>query len=140
MQLVVDASIVFTALTGRGVTKDIIFSNDVELYAPEDLLDEIEEHWPRIKELSGLSEENLVRLFELIKLRTSIVQRNAFDVMLKEAVSLIDKEDAPYIALSLALGKIAVWSNDSDLKRQQSVPVSTTSELVSHLKPESGLS
>ena len=84
MQLVIDASVVFTALTGSGTTKDVIFSKNVELFAPDNLLEEIVEHWLRIKGISGLSEQQLRRLFELIKSRISIAPKSAFDSKLKE--------------------------------------------------------
>lgn len=44
MELIVDASVLFTALIGTGVTKDIIFSKEVTLYAPEYLFEELAEH------------------------------------------------------------------------------------------------
>ncbi len=53
MDLVIDASIVFTGLTGVGITKEIIFSDFIVLYSPEFLFDEIDKYKSRITELSG---------------------------------------------------------------------------------------
>lgn len=55
MELVIDATILFCGLMGKGVTKDIIFSEFIRLYSPEYLFDEFEEHKSRIKNISGLS-------------------------------------------------------------------------------------
>lgn len=59
MELVIDASIVFTAIAGKGVTKEIIFSSSIKLYAPEHLFEEVEEHKDRLAEMSGLPENEL---------------------------------------------------------------------------------
>lgn len=44
MNLIIDATVIFTALIGTGVTKEIIFSPEVHLSCPEFLQEEIEEH------------------------------------------------------------------------------------------------
>ena len=46
--------------------------------------------------------------------------------LLKDSTTI---EDAPYIALSLAL-RIPLWSNDSALQEQTSTEVITTTELI----------
>lgn len=134
-KLIVDATVLFTALTGRGVTKDIIFSNVVTLYSPEYLFEEFEEHKPRIKELSALSSNELDILFEKLKSRITPVPKKQFERFLKEANKLVtDKDDTEYVALSLSMNKTAIWSNDTDFKEQSIVKVLTTSELVKYLK------
>ena len=67
VELIVDATIIFIALTGKGITKNILFSKSVRLYAPKLLFDEIEDHKSRIKILSRLSSEELENLLELLK-------------------------------------------------------------------------
>ncbi len=99
MDLVIDASIVFTAISGKGVTKEIIFLDALKLHAPEHLADEI-----------GAN---------------SIIS---------------DKDDTEYLALSLSMNGVPIWSNDDHFKKQNSVEVFTTSELVSELKAKGILS
>lgn len=135
MELVIDASVLFTGLMGRGVTKDIIFSDVVILYAPEYLFDEFEEHKSRIKELSGLSLKELDLVFKKLKARITPVSKEQFERFLREANTLIsDKDDTEYVALSLAKNKTPIWSNDPHFKEQSIIKVFTTSELVKHLK------
>ena len=135
MELVIDASVLFTSLMGTGVTKDIIFSDAVTLYSPEYLFEEFEEHKQRIKELSGLSSKQLNALFEKLKGRIVSVPKEQFDIFLKEASTLIsDKDDREYVALSLSMNKTPIWSNDPHFKKQSCIEVLTTSQLVQRLK------
>ena len=66
--------------------------------------------------------------------RIEFVPEKIFITFIKKAISLAaHAEDAPYIALSLAL-KIPLWSNDSELKEQSAVTVFATGKLIKLLK------
>lgn len=134
MKLIIDAGVLFTALIGKGVTKEIIFSNLIKLYAPEYLFEEIEKHKPEIKENSGLSSEDFNFLFTKLKSKIKIVARKDFDMFLSKANELIlDKDDIEYLALALSK-KMPIWSNDKGFKGQLVVKVFTTSELTKYFK------
>ena len=135
MELIVDATIIFTGFIGTGVTKDIIFSGMVELYSPEYIFDEVEEHKSRIISLSALSENEVDELLDEFKSKIKVISKEKFERFLLEANSLIsDKDDTEYLALSLFMNKKPIWSNDSNFKEQSVVKVFTTTELVIHLK------
>ena len=135
MELIIDASILFTALIGTGVTKDIMFSEEVTLYAPEYLFEEFAEHRKRVEELSGLTANDFESLLEKLKLVIKPVPKEQFEKFLKEAYKMVSAEgDTEYIALSLSMNKVPVWSNDVHFKKQSDVKVFDTAELVSHLK------
>ena len=44
MDLVIDANILFAALIKRNVTSDLLFRNDLHLYAPEFIFEEFEKY------------------------------------------------------------------------------------------------
>ncbi|MBI2137766.1 hypothetical protein HYU12_04585 [Candidatus Woesearchaeota archaeon] len=135
MELVIDATILFTSLIGTGVTKDIIFSGTVMLYAPEYLFDELEKHKERVRELSGLARSEFDMLLENLKLAIQLVPKQNFDSFLKEANAMVsDKDDTEYVALALSMNKLPIWSNDPDFKEQSAVKVFNTAELFKHLK------
>ena len=151
MELIIDASILFTALVGTGVTKDIIFSKDVTLYAPEYLFEEFAEHRARIEKLSGLSAKDFDSLLETqigssrlgpvaaatweLKLVIKQVPKERFEGFRKEAHKTISAEDdTEYVALSLSMDKVPVWSNDIHFKKQSVIKAFNTAELVLHLK------
>lgn len=135
MKLVIDATVLLTGLIGTGVTKEIVFSKSVELYAPEYLFEEFEKHKSRIKVLSKLSSDEVNLIFEKLRNKIKSVPKEEFAKYLAEANSLIsDKEDTEYLALSLALNKMPIWSNDPHFKEQSKVKVFTTKQLVDKLK------
>jgi predicted nucleic acid-binding protein len=74
-------------------------------------------------------QELLNFLLEPIK----IIPEEEYNSFIAKAKQEIPFDDAPYLALSLAL-KIPIWSNDSAFKRQSLVKVYTTSELIKLLK------
>ena len=135
MDLVVDATIIFTGIIGKGVTKEVIFSKSVRLYSPKALFDEVEEHKPRIKPLSGLSSAELDELLDNLKSTINLFPLSKYEKFLEEANSLIsDPDDTEYLALSLSMNKCPIWSNDPHFKEQSLVEVFTTGELVKFLK------
>ena len=134
MELVIDAGIIFTWLTGFGVTKKIIFLKNLRLYSPNLLLEELNEHKQRIIELSSLCPNEIEELIELIKERISFIPENSFESFLEQANSSIpDKEDTSYLALALSKS-IPIWSNDSGFKKQSLAEVFNTKDLVEKLK------
>jgi predicted nucleic acid-binding protein len=141
VELVIDASTVFTAIAGTGVTKDIIFLGSITLFAPEYMLEEIAKHTARLAGVAGLTEEEVETVLELIKSRITLVPKEAFDTFLAKANALIpDKDDTEYLALSLSKNNTPIWSNDNHFKKQDIVPVFTTAELVAELKSRALLS
>lgn len=133
--LIVDSGILFTGLTGTGVTKTLLFSKNLKLFAPEYLFDELKEHLSRIKLLSFLSSSEVDLLISKLRSQINIVEKSKFEVFLNEANSLIsDPDDTEYLALSLAMNKCHIWSNDPHFKEQSAVQVFTTKELVEFLK------
>ena len=134
MELVIDAGIVFTGLTGLGITKKILFLRGLELYSSKQLLEELNEHKPRILKLSLLSSDEIEELLKLIEERITFVPEESFESFLEQANSSIsDKEDTSYLALALSKS-IPIWSNDMHFKQQSLIEVFNTKELVEKLK------
>ena len=50
------------------------------------------------------------------------------------AMASIDPEDVAYVATALAIPNDGIWSDDSHLKAQRTVPCITTRELVEALR------
>ena len=133
--LVVDFGIIFTGLTGKGVTKFLLFSKNLKLFAPEYLFEELKEHLSRVKLLSSLSSREIDSLISRLEGHINVVKKSEFEALLEEAKSLIsDPDDTEYLALSLSMNKCPIWSNDPHFKKQSLVRVFTTEELVEYLK------
>ena len=135
MELIVDANVLFSALIAlNNKTAEILFSDEVTLYAPEYLLSELAEHKEEILEKSGLNEEDLEIFISLICTRIKLIDFMEFKRYIKEALTITpDEDDSEYLALALKLN-CAVWSNDQKLKNQHKIKVITTSELVQMIR------
>jgi predicted nucleic acid-binding protein len=89
----------------------------VKLVSPSFLREEIDEHFNEIMEKTGLDEHTLRYLIsELLKL-IEIESKSRYEAFIKQAEETCsDKDDIPYLALSLSLGKAPVWSFDEKLR------------------------
>ena len=133
MELVVDANIIISALiSSSGKTSEMLFSDRLELYAPEYLLEEVGKHKKEISEKSRLSFEEISLLLSLISLNIKLIPFSEFKEFEEQASRICpDTNDIEYFALALKL-KCPLWSNDKSLKNS-SLKVLTTLELLKTL-------
>ncbi len=133
MQLIVDTNILASALIRNANTRRILLSPSLKLFLPEYSLDELRANWDFIIRKSKLSPAELEELL-LVLLRNIIVVTEPsytdFIPLAIEAMTAIDVEDAPFIALALSFHNDGIWSNDKDLERQSIVRVWKTEELL----------
>jgi len=89
----------------------------IKLVSPSFLDEEINEHFEEIMEKSGLDKPALKYLVsEMLKL-IEIEPRSKYEKFIDQAKGICsDKDDVPYLALSLFLGKVPIWSFDEKLK------------------------
>lgn len=135
MKLVVDANILIAALLKDSTTRELLLNENMELFGPEHLLNEIKHLLknPGIRKRLKLNDDDLHDLTSSILSRIEFVPEKFFISFIKESLSSVTHpEDAPYFALSLAL-KLPLWSNDSALKESSSIQVFNTSELIKFL-------
>ena len=137
MEFILDANPLFSALIKDSFTISVIVSEDVELYAPEFLLDEFLEHKEEILTKAKRTKKELNELVSDLKSIIHIIPKKEFELYLEEAGTLIsDEDDIPYLALALKLN-IPIWSNDKKLKKQNRVNVYSTKEIKDMLEKQS---
>jgi predicted nucleic acid-binding protein len=139
LELVIDANIVFSALLTDGTTRDLIFDSQLRLYAPEYLFSELNEHLLSDSELkrklSQTNEETSIILHELLG-TIQVLPLSDYRVFVKPALEICpDEFDVPYFALALSL-KIPIWSNDKRLKKQNTIQIFDTRDLLDLLGEE----
>ena len=135
MLFVVDATALFSVLIGKSFSSNILFKEGIDWYSPEFLKEELKEHKEEIMAKSSLKEDDFNTLIDLVFSQIKIVHEDVFRDKRELAKSLIsDPDDTEYLALSLALNKCPIWSNDPHFKEQSLVRVFTTEELVRFLK------
>ncbi len=135
MKLIVDANELFSAIIAKGKGRDtkkleILFSDEIELFAPVKLFSELEKYAEEIWAKAGLSDLDFNVFVGILKLRVRSVLTEEFSDKLKEAKEICPSEkDIPYFALALKLN-CPLWSGDKKLKEQEKIQVYNTKELV----------
>ena len=85
----------------------------VRLISPSFLKEEIDEHFDEIVEKSGLDSITLKYLFSEVLNLIEIVPKSKYEVFIAKAKRICsDKDNVPYLALSLYLDKAPIWSFD----------------------------
>ena len=130
MKLVVDMNVLFSFFRKYSTTRKLLTNSRLKLYSPVYALDELKEH---VDELMSKAKID-IGVFELyktiLKWFVEFVNVSEFKRFKEEAESIAaDPDDTQYLALALMLS-CPIWSNDKELKKQDSVKVISTSELL----------
>ncbi len=134
MDLVIDANVLFSALISKADTHDLLFSDDICLFAPEFLLTELEKYREEILIKSKLSTADLDLAIATMTSRIRLLPFEEFQHFIKKASAASpDEKDTEYFAVALKL-HCPIWSNDKKLKSQKEVKVMSTNELLKKLR------
>ena len=132
MQLIIDANILVAAFLKSATTRELIFDEEIELFAPEYFILEVNRTLKKDKFFrihTTLTKEEIEELLSFLFKPIKIIPEEEYFPLLKKAAQYVPFDDAPYLALSLAI-RIPIWSNDTALKKQSLIKVYTTAELV----------
>lgn len=119
MRLVVDTNILFSAFWKDSFTRKLLFSG-IELFAPLYALEELNQHEQEIRKKANIS------LMQFRQYRKELAMAVVF-VPFKEYsdhIKHFNNDDADFLALAMKLN-IPLWSNDSALKKEKVVVIST---------------
>lgn len=134
MRLVVDTNILFSLFKNSDSFKKFIKDNNLELYAPRKMFEELNKYSERICLISGLTLKDFSKIIDELPKIISFYEVDKKEV--KEILPYIeDPKDSPFIALALKLN-IPVWSEDRHFKKQNLVASYTFKELKEHLKDQ----
>ncbi len=137
MELIVDANVLIAAFLKSAITRELLFDDEVELFAPEYFALEIVQTTQKdkiLKKCLSLTKNEINDLLDFLLAPIKIIPEEEYSSFIEKAKQEIPFDDAPYLALSLAF-KIPIWSNDAAFKKQTLVKIYTTSELLKILKP-----
>ncbi len=130
MRLVVDANALFSALIKDSISSELLLSDELEICAPDFILEELEKHRPALLSKTHRSNEDFEELLWAFKESVKFLDSRDLSGFLDDAKRLSpDPNDAAYFAAAIALGA-AIWSNDKALKKQDKIRVYTTDELL----------
>ncbi len=118
--LVVDANVIIASLISKGTIFLLIKQLNrigIRLVSPSFLKEELYEHFNEIRERSGLEDAALKYLISELLNLIEVKPVSQYKMFMKEAEEICsDKNDVPYLALSLSSGKAPIWSFDKRLK------------------------
>jgi len=131
MQLVLDANILFRALIGKGKVLKILFSDKINLLAPEFLFEEFENNKSEIANKGKVSVLELKEILNLLKERIQIIPSEDISSLIKLKAKDISphSKDEAYFAVALAFNVI-IWSEEKSFKKQSEVKIYNTKDLV----------
>lgn len=131
MDIVIDANVLFSILIKRGITEELLFEEDLHIFAPEFIFEEFEKYADLILEKTKRTKEEFDKLMLILKKRIKIIPNEETEKYIHEAEKICpDKKDIDYFALALKM-KCALWSNDKVLKTKQNfVIVYSTKDMI----------
>ncbi|MFX0139695.1 MAG: PIN domain-containing protein [Candidatus Hodarchaeota archaeon] len=126
-----DANILFAALIKKSTTADLIITGNINLYAPEFLLDEFKKYEKTILNKTYRTEKEFKRFLDLLKRKITFIPYKKIIKFLDQGKKISpDPKDAIYFALALAINA-KIWSNDKRLKtKQKQIEVLTTADIL----------
>jgi len=134
MIIVIDANILFSALIKNSITAELIFNENLKIYAPEFIVEEFLKYEQEILKKIHRAKEEFITIMHQLKKIISVLPQEEYSAQMKEAKSISpDENDAMYFALALKLN-CGIWSNDKRLKEQKKVRVYSTSEIAGRNK------
>ena len=141
MFFVIDANIIFSVLIRGEFTLSLLYmlrNAGYKLVTPRIVLEEIEDNKGKILKYSRFFEDEIeFVLNDVLAKLVKPLPTSFFNASLQQASEICsDKDDVPYVALSLALDKAPIWSNDKTLLedcRKASIKVLSTEDVKSLL-------
>lgn len=136
MDLIVDANIIFSALIRHSVTAKLLFVDDLHLYAPEFLLDEVKKHHKYLSKKTHRSKEEFESVFAVLKRRIVFIPKDYIISYLEKADKISpDPDDSIYFAAALRMN-ISIWSNEKRLSKQDTIKIYSTQQLYEIYKSQ----
>lgn len=135
MFVVIDANELFSLLIkGNKSSKEIFFSKNLELIAPEFIIEEFARHKEELLLKTHRTEAEFLEVLSVFNDRIKLILEHDFCQFMPEALRLLPEhtKDAPYMAIALKFNCI-IWSEEKLLKKQSAVRVLNTNELFNEL-------
>ena len=139
MRLVIDTSILISALLKDSVTRQILLFSSIDFLLPEYAFEEIEKHKDNVSIRSGLSRGEIEIVLSLIIENITIIPASKLKPYMEKAhkiIGSIDPFDVPFVALALSIDNDGIWSNDKHFKNLKGIKIWKTSDIFNYLKSQ----
>ncbi len=132
MRIVVDTNRIIAALIKDGLSRSILFDKRFEFFTPDYTLEEIYRYEKEIRKKTRTTHEEFELLMSILFEKIEIVPIDIYSKFMEEArqIMKVDPDDAPFVALCLALGADGIWSEDKHFLSQNNVAIFITKNLL----------
>jgi len=137
MELIADSNRIIASLIKDGYSRKILLSRKFSFFTVKFGLNEVVKYKSLIKKKAQIDENEFNSLMD--KLMSKITVLSEEDISkdsINKAIEImkeIDVDNVVFIALSIEMQNIPVWSDDKHFKQQNKVKVYTTKQLVEFL-------
>lgn len=130
MKIIIDNNILFSLMKPSSSASEIFSLMKWNYIVPDFILKEFEKHKPECETKSGLTKSGFEQRKKEVFGEISFVELTEYENLLKEAAAFSpDEDDSPYFALALKYD-CPIWSNDTELKKQEKITVLSTKEMI----------
>lgn len=133
MKIVLDSSVLMSALLRNSISRSIIVLGLFEFYIPKKAVEEIQKYKEEIMERGNYNEQEFDFLLNGILEKVKLVENKILKSHMKKAEDImrdIDIEDSSFIACAFAIKADGILSFDNHFLRQDSIKVFKLGELL----------
>ena len=134
MKLVIDTNRIMAGLLKESTSRKIILDNRFIFYAPDYIETELFRHREYLMKKAKIMESDFDTLLHTLLEQITLVPFEDFEQEYPRAIRImesIDENDAPFLAVGLALRLHGIWTEDRHFLRQDLIRVFHTGDLVS---------
>jgi predicted nucleic acid-binding protein len=134
MRIVLDTNRIIASLIRKGKSREILLNEKFEFVTPSYALSEIDKYKDEIVRKANINENEFRLLLDFIFDNVKIKFKEMYVDRVAEALQMIsDKDDAPFLALALAVEADGIWSDDKHFLEQDKVKIFSTKKMVKML-------
>ncbi|MFH1664284.1 MAG: PIN domain-containing protein [archaeon] len=137
MELVADSNRIIASLIKDGYSRRILLSRKFSFFTVAFGLKEVMKYKALIKKKAKINEDEFNSLMnKLMSKITVLSEKDISEKSIGKAIAVmgkIDVDDVVFIALSIELENIPIWSDDKHFNKQNKIKIYTTKQLVEFL-------
>ncbi|MCX6701516.1 MAG: PIN domain-containing protein [Methanomicrobiales archaeon] len=136
MKLVIDTNRIMAGLLKESTSRKIILDNHFLFFAPDYIETEIFQHREYLIKKAKMTESDFDTLLHILLEPITLVPFDDFKQDYSRAMEImesIDENDAPFLAVGLALKLDGIWTEDRHFLRQHLLKVFHTGDLVQNI-------
>ncbi len=133
MRLVIDTNRIMAGLLKDSTSRKIILHRSFSFFAPDYIETELFRHRLYLMKKAKITEQDFDLLMRTLLKRVVLVPFEDFEPEYRRAIQVmepVDENDAPFLAVGLALGIGHIWTEDRHFLRQDLLKVCSTRDLI----------